>query len=136
MGRVSSVGLYFYAIRGKRAVQRKKIPKIPQRSRPHCRSEANPQSQPSGPRRPVRLSALDDVTTPRAVRWGDATDASPLVLQFADDHHAFHEDAKPGDLAGQLGTCSSNSSNQFVTRMNLSSPEPPRPLAKRAIRNR
>ncbi len=22
----------------------------------------------------------------------------------ADDHHAFHEDAKPGDLAGQLGT--------------------------------
>ena len=24
--------------------------------------------------------------------------------QFADDHHAFHEDAKPGDLAGQFGT--------------------------------
>ena len=28
----------------------------------------------------------------------------PLALQFADDHHAFHEDAKPGDLTGQLGT--------------------------------
>ena len=40
----------------------------------------------------------------RAVRWLDGTDARPLVLQFADDHHAFHEDAKPGDLTGQLGT--------------------------------
>ena len=28
----------------------------------------------------------------------------------ADDHHAFHEDAKPGDLAGQLGTRRFNSS--------------------------
>ena len=28
----------------------------------------------------------------------------PLVLHFADDHHAFHEDAKPGDMTGQLGT--------------------------------
>ena len=24
-----------------------------------------------------------------------------LILRFADDHHAFHEDAKPGDLTGQ-----------------------------------
>ena len=32
----------------------------------------------------------------RAVRWLDGTTASPLV--FADDHRAFHEDAKPGDL--------------------------------------
>ena len=36
-------------------------------------SEANPQSQPSGPRRPVRLSALDDGTTRRAVRWLEGT---------------------------------------------------------------
>ncbi len=33
----------------------------------------------------------------------------------ADDHHAFHEDAKPGDLAGQFGTRSLSSSNQFTT---------------------
>ena len=31
----------------------------------------------------------------------------PLVLQFADEHHAFHEDAKPRDLADQLDTRSS-----------------------------
>ncbi len=41
------------------------------------------------------------------------TAVRPLVLQFADDHHAFHEDAKPGDLTGQLGTRRFNSSNQF-----------------------
>ena len=28
-------------------------------------------------------------------------------------HHAFHEDAKPGDLTGQLGTRSFNSSAQL-----------------------
>ena len=33
-----------------------------------CRPEANPKSQPSGPRRPFRLPALDYVTTRRAVR--------------------------------------------------------------------
>ena len=32
-----------------------------------------------------------------------------LVLQFADDHHAFHEDAKLGDLSLQLGTSSFSS---------------------------
>ena len=41
----------------------------------------------------------------------------PLVLQFADDHHTFHEDAKPGDLSLQLPIRSSNSSNQFWTQM-------------------
>ena len=41
--------------------------------------------------------------------------ARPLVLQFADDHHAFHEDAKPGDLTGQCGTRSFNSSKKFWT---------------------
>ena len=41
-------------------------------------------------RRPCGEATGDD----RAVRWLDGTDATPLVLQFADDHHAFHEDAK------------------------------------------
>ena len=36
-----------------------------------------------------------------AARWLDGTTARLLVLQFADDHHAFHEDAKPGDLSLQ-----------------------------------
>ena len=40
-----------------------------------------------------------------------------LVPQLADDHHAFHEDAKPGDLTGQLGTRSFSSSKKFRTRM-------------------
>ena len=33
----------------------------------------------------------------------DGWTGPPLVLHFADDHHAFHEDAKPGDLTRQLG---------------------------------
>ena len=37
-------------------------------------------------------------------RWLDGSDARPLVLQFGEYHHAFHEDAEPGDLAAQLGT--------------------------------
>ena len=37
-----------------------------------------------------------------------------LVLQFADDHHAFHEDAKPGDLAGH--PCFSSSKPELATR--------------------
>ena len=41
----------------------------------------------------------------------------PLVLQFADHHHAFHEDAKPGDLSLQLGARRFNSSKKLVTRM-------------------
>ena len=40
-----------------------------------------------------------------------------LVLQFADDHYGFHEDAKPGDLSLQSGTSSFNSSKKFWTRM-------------------
>jgi len=51
------------------------------------------------------------------VRWLDGTDARPLVLQFADDHHIFHEDVKPGDLTGQLPTRSLSSSKKFWTRM-------------------
>ncbi len=39
----------------------------------------------------------------------------PLLLHSADDHHAFHEDAKPGDLTGQLGTRWRSSSSQFTT---------------------
>ena len=35
----------------------------------------------------------------RAVRWLDGIDARPL----ADDHHAFHEDAKPGGSVGSIG---------------------------------
>ena len=50
-----------------------------------------------------------------AVRWLDGTDARPLVPHFADDHHAFHEDAKPGDLSLQLPTRSSNSLKKFWT---------------------
>ncbi len=42
-----------------------------------------------------------------------------LVLQVADNHHAFHEDAKPGELALQLGTRRFNSSKKFRTRTNL-----------------
>ena len=38
----------------------------------------------------------------------------------ADDHHAFHEDAKPGDLSLQFPPIRSRSSvNQFLTRINL-----------------
>ncbi len=47
----------------------------------------------------------------------------PLVLQFADDHHASHEDAKPGDLSLQLPSRSRSSVNQFSTRMNRSDSE-------------
>ncbi len=53
----------------------------------------------------------------RAVRWLDGTDARPLVLQFADDHHAFHEDAKPGDRSLQFPIRWRSSSNQLVTTM-------------------
>ena len=54
----------------------------------------------------------------------------PLVLQFSDDHHAFHEDAKPGDRAGQLGTRALSSSNQLVTmKMRSSTPDLPRSLS-------
>ena len=35
----------------------------------------------------------------------------------ADDHHAFHKDAKPGDLSLQLGTSRPSSSAQFSTKM-------------------
>ena len=48
----------------------------------------------------------------RAVRWLDGTAAKALA-----DHHAFHEDAKPGDLAAQFGTRSFNSSKKFWTMM-------------------
>ena len=44
----------------------------------------------------------------------------PLVLQFTHDHHAFHEDAKPGDLSLQLPIRWRSSSNQFTTRRNRS----------------
>ncbi len=40
----------------------------------------------------------------------------------ADDHHAFHEDAKPGDLAGQLGTRSFNTSKKFRMTWNSVTP--------------
>ena len=49
----------------------------------------------------------------RAVRWLDGTAVRPLVLQFAVDHHAFHEDAKPGDPSLQFPTRAFNSSAQF-----------------------
>jgi len=42
----------------------------------------------------VLPAAADQAThDDRTVRWLDGTDARPL----ADDHHALHEDAKPGD---------------------------------------
>ena len=37
------------------------------------------------------------------------------MLQFAHDHHAFHEDAKPGDLTGQFGTRRFSSSKKLMT---------------------
>ncbi len=61
----------------------------------------------------------------RAVRWLDGPDARPLVLQFADDHHAFHEDAKPGDLSLQFPIRSRSSSNQFTTTIKSLSPDVP-----------
>ncbi len=59
----------------------------------------------------------------RAVRWLDGTAVRSLVLHVAHDRHAFHEDAKPGDLTRQLGTRSFNSSNQLVTRMSRCAPK-------------
>ena len=61
---------------------------------------------------------------------------SALVLPFADDHHAFHEDAKPGDLSLQLPIRWRSSSNQFTTRMNRPPPPSPSSPATRSIRNR
>ncbi len=40
-------------------------------------------------------------------------------MRLRDDHHAFHEDAKPGDPTGQFGTRSFHSSKKFRTRTNL-----------------
>ena len=51
-----------------------------------------------------------------AVRWLDGPTANALVLHSADDHYAFHEDAKPGDGAGQFPIRWRSSSNQLVTR--------------------
>ncbi len=34
---------------------------------------------------------------------GDGRGTPSIWPSEGDDHHAFHEDAKPGDLAGQLG---------------------------------
>ena len=45
------------------------------------------------------------------------TAVRPLVLHSAHDHHAFHEDAKPGDLAGQFGTRRFSTSKKLMTRM-------------------
>ena len=39
------------------------------------------------------------------------------MLQFADDHHTFHEDAKPGDLGLQFPIRPRSSVNQLVTMM-------------------
>ncbi len=47
----------------------------------------------------------------RVVRWLDGTDVSALVLPFA-DQHAFHEDAKPGDL----DTCPAGVSRSYTTK--------------------
>ena len=61
---------------------------------------------------PCGEARVDD----RAVRWLDGTDARPLVAQLPHAYHAFHEDAKPGDLGLQFPTRSSSSSDQFTTR--------------------
>ena len=55
----------------------------------------------------------------------------PLIFQVADDHHAFHEDAKPGDLSFQLSTRSRSSSNQFVTISYLTSAQVTGSIARR-----
>ncbi len=53
---------------------------------------------------------------PAAMAGASATTAvRPLVLHSAHDHHAFHEDAKPGDLSLQFGTRWRSSSSQFTT---------------------
>ncbi len=49
-----------------------------------------------------------------ALGWLDGTAGRSL-----NDHHPFHEDAKPGDLTGQLGTRRFNSSKKFRTRTYL-----------------
>jgi len=47
-----------------------------------------------------------------------------LMREPFDDHHAFHEDAKPGDLSLQLLPIRwRSSSNQLVTMMNRSGSE-------------
>ena len=51
----------------------------------------------------TRLTVSDQYGISWAVRWLDGPAARPLVLQFADDHHAFHEDAKPGGLFESQG---------------------------------
>ncbi len=74
----------------------------------------------------------------RAVRWLDGTNARLVVLQFAHDHHAFHEDAKPGDLSLQLLPIRwRSSSNQFMTTTTsfATGPEPP-VTSRRILRNR
>ena len=53
------------------------------------------------PSRNERSLLAQDVRTFERMGWLDGTTARPL----ADDHHAFHEDAEPGDLAGQLLAC-------------------------------
>ena len=68
--------------------------------------------------RPCEQSYGDDREV-RKVRWLDGTDARPLI---ADDHHAFHEDAKPGDLSLQLPIRAFNSSAQFSNQMSSVAP--------------
>ncbi len=46
----------------------------------------------------------------------DGPRPSPFHRSTPDDHHAFHEDVKPGNLTGQFPIRSFNSSNQFTTR--------------------
>ena len=49
------------------------------------------------------------------LRWSLAEpEGRPFIQPAADDHHAFHEDAKPGDLTVQLGTRRFNSSNPVL----------------------
>ena len=57
----------------------------------------------------------DLCTDPRfRARW-DPFRVSPRDQPSKLFHHAFHEDAKLGALAGQFGTRSFSSSNQFTT---------------------
>ena len=61
-----------------------------------------------------------------------------LDLDGGDDHHAFHKDAKPGDLTGQSGTRCFSSSKKFSTTIKSVSlsPSPPATRVVRTSGNR
>ena len=75
---------------------------------------------------------------PLAKRWQESPEVGRASgLERAYDHHAFHEDAEPGDWGHQLGTRRFSSSKKFWTSTNPRGASSSVLLAYgRAIRNR